>query len=93
MNITFQLIMYKISKCDLFSYFSLRSEVNFPSNIPMGGEGGGRGGEVGGRTRKNFDRAARVIFWGLKFDKLLFFRLLKMRVIFWGLKQQVLFFG
>ena len=26
----------------------------------------------GGGTRKNFDRGARVIFWGLQFDKLFF---------------------
>ena len=38
----------------------------------------------GGGTRKNLDRGARVIFWGLKFDRLLFFGLLKMRIIFGG---------
>ena len=45
----------------------------------------------GGVTRKNFDRGARVIFLGLKFDKLLFFGLLKIRVIFGGLKY--IYFG
>ena len=40
-----------------------------------------------GGTRKNFDRNASVTFLGLKFDKLLFWGLFKMRVIFEGLKK------
>ena len=37
-----------------------------------------------GGHSKNFDRDARVTVLGLKFDKLLFWGLLKMRVIFEG---------
>ena len=42
---------------------------------------------MGGGTQKNFDRDARVIFLGLKFDKLLSFGLLKIGVIFLGLNN------
>ena len=54
-----------------------------------------------GGTRKNFDRDACVTFLGLKFDKLLFLGLLKMRVIlrvekisnnFWGLTRSLHYF-
>ena len=40
-----------------------------------------------GRHSKNFDKDSRVTFLGLKFDRLLFFGLLKMKVVFWGLKN------
>ena len=43
-------------------------------------------------TRKNFDRGAHVIFWGLKFDKLLCFGLHKVRVVF-GLTRNLHFWG
>ena len=48
--------------------------------------------EVWGGTRKNLDSAAHVIFLGLKFDRLLFFGLLKIRVIFWRFKNKHYFF-
>ena len=44
--------------------------------------GGGEGG-----TRKDSDRGTRVIFLGLKFDKMLFLGLLKISVMFLGLKK------
>ena len=39
---------------------------------------------IRGGTQKIVDRGGYAIIWGLKFDRLLFFGLLKMRVIFFG---------
>ena len=48
----------------------------------------------GGGTRKNFDRDARVIFWGLKFHDLLFFWVAQNESYFLGgLKNKHYFFG
>ena len=50
-----------------------------PSIIPRG-------------TRKNFGRGARVMFWGLKFDKLLFFGVARNDGYFFGVEKNKHYF-